>query len=345
MPVLEYNPGRFDMVIASRRFIGLLWLALSVLSAPAWAGDYLPARLHDHATYVGQPLQVTQHAEVDRRRGDWRHFTAFAGWAPRWLSSPGDSERLYLLDDQRVRQLLTDFDRAVGFSSNITLGPCNHGEVIITAKDLVLDTPAGRFDQVVRLDLATSCVDAGVTSLWFAKGVGLVQWQETTLAGLQSYVLSEGLVDGVSYPRPSGLTVSGEFPGTEAWIDMMPVIGERPVASVRVSLQLSNHTDEVLTYHFGSSQRYDILLIDAAGQVVAQWSADKAFAQMAATLLLEPGQSIRFSDALELKTLSGEAVPAGDYRLIMQLTSHASDGIANSLVPAAQAPLRVRWAY
>lgn len=341
MPALEQGPGRFDMVISSPRFIGLLWLALSALSVPAWGSEYLPARLHDHATYAGQPLEVALLTEVDRRRGDWYHFTSFAGWGPRWVSSPDDSERIYLLDDQRSRQLLIDFDRAVGFSNTLNLGPCNHGEVVIAAKDEVLDIPAGIFDQVIRLDLTPSCADAGVTGLWFAKGVGLVQWREIMLTGPQTYELSSGVLGGVAYPQPRGLIVSGEFPGAEAWINMMPVVGERPPSSIRVSLRLSNHTDGALTYHFGSSQRYDILLTDAAGQVVAQWSADKFFAQVTSVLIVQPGQTIRFSDELELKTLSGEAIPEGDYRLLMRLASQGDE----AMTPAAQTPLRIRWAY
>lgn len=318
----------------------LVWGSLICLSTPARSGDYLPARLNDHATYAGYPMEVARFAEVDKRRMNWRHFSDFAGWGPRWLSSPENSERLYLLDERR-RELLTDFDRAPGFTSTIAVTPCNHGQVVIAAKDQALDTPAGAFAHVTRLDLTTSCADAGVTRLWFARDVGLVQWEETTLAGAQTYALSAGLINGISHPGPGGLTVSGEFPGTEAWINTAPMVGERPVSRVRVSLELHNQSDASLTYSFGSSQRYDILLTDATGRVFAQWSADKLFAQVAAVLTLEPGRSIRFSDELELRTLAGEPVPEGDYSLIVRLASQGPDGIR----PAAQAPLRVRWAY
>lgn len=329
------------MQIASGRSTRWLLLAASTLAMPAWAGDYLPARLHDHAVYSGQPLETAQRSTVDRRRGDWLHFNPFAGWGPRWLSSPGDSERLYLRGDRQERQLLTNFDRAPGFTRPIEIGHCNRGDATIGARDQVLDTPAGTFEQVVRLDLTTRCADAGVTGLWFARGVGLVQWRENTLAGPQTYSLSSGVMAGASYPRPRGLVVSGEFPGTEAWINMMPVVGERPPSRIRVALALANHTDQPVSYRFATSQRYDILLLDAAGVIVARWSADKVFAQVASVLTLQPGEDIRFADLLELQTPAGDAVPEGDYRLVMRLAGPPAD----ERVPAAQAPLRIRWAY
>lgn len=328
--------------------------------AGAMAGEYLPWELNDQASYSTNASLPAVLNRVDRVKDGQRHFTAFASWGPLWLATRAGNERLLLIDKRLARhELMTDFDQPVGFSSWISMAPCNAGTVTIAAKDRVLDTPAGVFSDVVQLDLNVSCADGGISRMWFAPGVGLVQWTQVSLAGERQYQLSEGRIDDHSYPRSKGLMVSGSVPAGVVWINMMPgplpapsasLEGTRPLELPRlaVSLQLSNHGAEPLTYQFNSGQRYDIVLTDAAGSIVAQWSAGKAFSQMLGRLTLAPGDSISFADELELVTLAGEVVPEGNYSLLVYLASEGAPVTAHDVgsePPAVRGPLQVRWAY
>jgi hypothetical protein len=70
--------------------------------------------------------------------------------------------------------------------------------------------------------------------------------------------------------------------------------------SLEMKLTLTNTTDKAVTIDQTSGQKYDFKLFDAKGNNVYTWSADKMFMMMVGSYELKPGESITFSETLDL---------------------------------------------
>ena len=157
-------------------------------------------------------------------------------------------------------------------------------------------------------------------------------------------------IGGVAYPKPvPGVAVLGEFPDPKVWINRMPGPGPAPKPpAVEVFLTIQNNTAQPLTYSFGSSQRFDILVIDANGRVVSRWSRGHMFAQVMGTLTLAPGEKQRFGGPVSLSYDDGQVLAQGGYTLKIELSSTPAPDTSHtpgSQAPAAIAPLEIGWAY
>lgn len=84
---------------------------------------------------------------------------------------------------------------------------------------------------------------------------------------------------------------------------------------VDVALTVTNDFPAPVTLQFRSGQRYDFLVLNAAGDTVWQWRAGKAFIQVLGEEQLGPGESLEF-----LETVEG-ALPPGDYTVVGVLAS------------------------
>lgn len=65
-----------------------------------------------------------------------------------------------------------------------------------------------------------------------------------------------------------------------------------------MSLTIANDTDKDITISH-SGQKYDFKLFDKAGDTVYTWSADKLFIMIEATTIIEPGQSLTYTETLD----------------------------------------------
>src|SRR5262245_35003407 len=64
--------------------------------------------------------------------------------------------------------------------------------------------------------------------------------------------------------------------------------------SVRFVLLVTNPTNRPIQLEFGSAQRYDFEVRDAAGTEVWRWSSDQMFAQAVGEERLAPGASLKY---------------------------------------------------
>jgi len=69
-------------------------------------------------------------------------------------------------------------------------------------------------------------------------------------------------------------------------------VGE-PVA---LTLQVENRSDSAVSFEFATGQRYDFLIVDAAGETVWRWGAGRGFIQMLGAERLEPGASLVYRE-------------------------------------------------
>jgi|GEM_PF-3552390 len=78
-------------------------------------------------------------------------------------------------------------------------------------------------------------------------------------------------------------------------IKQLPVMG--PFDAYRFTLRFGNRGQSPIELHFATSQIYDFLVYDRNGKLLYQWSADKAFAQVAWTMKLLPQEERSYSEA------------------------------------------------
>ncbi len=64
--------------------------------------------------------------------------------------------------------------------------------------------------------------------------------------------------------------------------------------TVRMVLQVTNAGPDAVSIEFGSAQRFDFAVRDAAGSEVWRWSADRGFAQMLGSEQVGPGETLKW---------------------------------------------------
>jgi len=80
------------------------------------------------------------------------------------------------------------------------------------------------------------------------------------------------------------------------------------VRQLPVTVRLTNRGDRAVELSFPSEQRIEILLRDAAGQIVTRWSDNRAFAEQAGTLLINPGEHVEYSETIATRDLVANKV-------------------------------------
>ncbi len=75
-----------------------------------------------------------------------------------------------------------------------------------------------------------------------------------------------------------------------------------------VTVSLTNKGPRAVELSFPSEQRIEIYLHDAAGRVVTKWSENRAFAQTAATVLINPNEHLEYSETIATRELAAGRV-------------------------------------
>jgi hypothetical protein len=75
------------------------------------------------------------------------------------------------------------------------------------------------------------------------------------------------------------------------------------VRQLPVHVTLTNRGDRAVELSFPSEQRIEILLRDSTGRVVTRWSENRAFAEQAGTLLINPGEHVEYTETIATREL------------------------------------------
>ncbi len=318
-----------------------------LLSTPALAATWLPWQAGDEATYattLGSPEEVS----IDNTYGGaWVHYSNFIGVGPYWVATglPGEEVRVY--SSSTGPMTLVDFDDPVGTSRRISMGYCNTAPATLAAKDLTVTTPAGVFEDVIRMDFGISCADGGTTSAWFAPGVGVIKWTQESIAGPVTYTMVDGEVGGVKLPMPEPVSVEGGFDKVEAWINMMPPVGGPPT-TVSGRLRLQNNTNADIVLQFLGGQAFEVSILDSTGAVVSRWSRGMAFHRAIWRDRIRPGDARWFAGAVDLVDDHGAPLPQGNYTVRIEVTSAPTSLTSHgpgSQRFAIEAPVSIGWAF
>jgi len=95
--------------------------------------------------------------------------------------------------------------------------------------------------------------------------------------------------------------------GISMMTDKMSYSAGEPII---ITLKIFNYTEEEITFHFNSSQRYDFIIEDEEGNEIWRWSKDRMFAMILGEETLGPNNPVIIY-AAEYK---GELVP-GYYKV------------------------------
>ena len=298
-----------------------LSLAMALLlCAPslAAAATHVPYKKGDFAEFENARFGSKTTIQTDGESGNWKHYKNFGGLDKVWVWAHPNAERVYVWSrDRGTHQLLADFNSPVGTTYRIDIGPCNYGDVVIGAKNVVIVTPAGKMDNCTRLDLRTSCSDAGVTSIFFKPGIGIVRYTELNIAGLVTWNMTKGSISGVEYPKPTGLTVIGQSPYSEIFFNQ-----NGPVQRMTVSIEMKNDSGRPEVVNFNSSKRFDIILKDSRGNIINSHGATIRYAQVLGSETIGVGKSLKYSGSILLNGSGpGGQIPAGEYTVEMYVDS------------------------
>lgn len=294
----------------------------ALMSNAAMAGVYQPLKGGDKAVFattsgpfVNQQTDLTVEGMMSiGGSSSLLSFSDFLGMGPTLVDAPANSEVVSIRPmgvSTFVR--LADFSRPVGTSFALNLGCTKSAK--IGAKGLTLNTDAGTFTNVVRLDFTASCADAGLGQAWFAPNVGLVQFNQSNIAGSVTTSLVAATISGKHFPQ-RGLALSADVPTTSFVLSG----GIKYVSAV---LNVKNISGKNIDLKFNGNPGYDAVLVDAFGNELNRWSTPRIIATTypIRTESLANGASLSQTLALPLADQDGRVIPAGNYKLRLELTA------------------------
>ena len=96
--------------------------------------------------------------------------------------------------------------------------------------------------------------------------------------------------------RIRGLVLSVELPSQPVKLS--------ETRQLPVHVLLTNRGERAVQLLFPSEQRIEILLHDSTGRVVTRWSDNRAFDDKPATLLINPGEHVEYSETIATRELT-----------------------------------------
>ncbi|MCW9016266.1 MAG: BsuPI-related putative proteinase inhibitor, partial [Kangiellaceae bacterium] len=204
----------------------------------------------------------------------------------------------------------------VGTTYPVVLNSCT-SEPRIAEKNISLSTPAGSFDNVVRLEFSNHCYHKSLHYAYFHPGVGLLQWKEFLFTGSYAYSLIEANINGNTYPSIPQLSSSALL--------TRGIVNVRHHDHVDAQITLSNISNEPANFTFFSGQDFEIEIIDLFGTVVNRWSVNKFFTQAIRDIVIEPGDTLALGDHINLVDFYGRPLLFGGYTLRIFVNGQAEN--------------------
>lgn len=187
----------------SHRLSAIAAFALVAAAVPAHANEFVSDSRTDWYRYTGPGGQDVR-SQIQSETGGWRLWDEFAGFGSVWVFTYPGYDWFWIWDGQDAVPI-ANLSGQVGSSRTIDIGQ-NRGRATVVARSQTLTTPAGTFNDVTQVSFTTSIPDAGVSSIWFARGVGPVKYETQSIAGPRAFQLASASVGGRSYPQATPTT-------------------------------------------------------------------------------------------------------------------------------------------
>jgi len=215
-------------------------------------------------------------------------------------------------------------------------------KAILASRTERVKVPAGEFADVVRVDYRSPCVDAGLTSEWFAPGVGLVRRAEISFAGSVVSELVQAEVGDLILPRlPYSTSLALDSP---AYINnLMPPVGPDSLPTVRGAFILRNRTSVPVDFTFSGCVSVEVEVRSEAGDTVL--TARGTDGGCCLCTVLQPLRLVNDTLAVplsfRLQTADGKPLPDGRYGVTATLNALDQPW----LLPAATDRIEIRSIY
>lgn len=96
----------------------------------------------------------------------------------------------------------------------------------------------------------------------------------------------------------------------------------QPVSGFKASFKVQNiGKKKAYPLSFPDAQRYDIAVTGPGDALLWLWSDDKVFTQQADSLIVNPGESIAYTESIPLEALAAKAGP-GTYKIMVILSNY-----------------------
>ncbi|MBU2711007.1 hypothetical protein [Zooshikella harenae] len=177
----------------------LILTVVSILSfiiqpSTSIAENYLPAFSGMRMEYVNHG-HTGEHVNISvaKERNGWYLFEGFPGLMGKkvWIR-PSQDGKLYMWNDKtKEANVYVNFNVKVGTTNSHSGIMCSAGTVVKNFyKELTISS--GTFFDVTEIHFFTGprrCYDTGVENIFFAKDVGIIKWQDTTIGGPRYFEL------------------------------------------------------------------------------------------------------------------------------------------------------------
>jgi hypothetical protein len=244
----------------------------AVLASSAFAQqEYFPLEVGNQWIYrVGgsfdggtHVVEVTSTRTVSQR--EYFVVTGFPG-NPLLLRKTDEGTLVFFNEEDNQEHTWVAFQAATGEAFRSEIDDCSP-VAVIRSKTARLQSPLGQFDSALEVGYAPGrCADAGLIRESFLPNVGLAQRRESNIAGEQVWDLI--------YAR-LGFTVIGEkelsFSGS------LDAPSYKPGTTMTVRMTVRSTQEQPLRLNFPSSQDYDVVIRNEAGETVYVWSSTRSF--------------------------------------------------------------------
>ena len=109
----------------------------------------------------------------------------------------------------------------------------------------------------------------------------------------------------------------------------------------RVPLTIIVAASEPITLYYRTTQRYEIVITDAAGKEVWRWSRDKGFGQVLEQVSLEANQTLSFDESWDQRDDDGQPVPPANYT-VTATSTHCDTDYENCGQLSASGTIQIR---
>jgi len=303
--------------------LGGLALLLLPAGAAAAAADYFPLLEGNQWIYrqlgigAGEPITV----EVIRRDslGGQVYFLV-RGFEDGDLWLRKDAEGTLLIYDPQVsrERVWAVFGAPEGSTFQTEVAECNELATLVS-RNARYEGLLGSFTWALQIDyLPGQCADAGLEREVYLPWVGLMERTVTTIAGPRRFELIYARLSGITFISEPNLGFSVTLNQRdfklrdERWCNGAPTL--------RARLTLRNHFLPPIALTFPTGQRFDLVIRNAAGDVVYQWSDGRSFTEAIMQVEFGHGEE-NFVVETALVDRDGTALHAGDYQVEAWLTN------------------------
>jgi hypothetical protein len=242
--------------------------------------DYFPLQAGNQWIYRSTAGTFTLQVVESQVVGNQEHFLVRGlPSQPEILLWKDDAGRILYWDaEAKTDKVWLDTTAAEGAETETGVDSCNKSSVI-TSREAAYKGPVGEFNNAlaVRYTVA-NCADAGIDSDVLLPSVGLLRRTWQTFAGPRPYDLVYAKLGGRTVISEPELAFGLSLDRAVYVADLMPPVDpNKAVPLMLVRMTLRNTTKDNLTLNFPSGQVYDLVIRDAGGKQIFQWSANKTF--------------------------------------------------------------------